>query len=466
VDVARQLLTGTIDQQACPAATGQASGSDLIGRMGPKRIGNVHLTKDLFGLSFACSLMPKTLARFAGALLAASLAMPQLAAAGDYQLGPQDKLHIRVAEWQTVDGTFRDWSAINGEYSVGPAGTLSVPFVGDMQAAGKTTAEIASSIGLALQRKLALPDKPEASVEMAQFRPFYISGEVQNPGQFPFVPDLTVLKAISIAGGIRRSADYGPQLEKDLITAKGSYDIYDDQRLRLMVKRARIDADLAGKTTFEVPQEIQGDSRLPTIVADETAILVSDQKSLKLKLDALDALKGVLQSEIESLQKKIANQQKQVDLAEQQANSIGPLAQKGLIANARLLSSQQTVTDLQGKILDYETAILTAKQSISKAEQDAIDARNTLGSSLTADRQQTEANLNEAALRVGMQKGLIAQASDPATTAALTGSQEPPLLYSLLRVADGKTSEIEAKEDTPVLPGDVIKVKLAPTASQ
>ncbi|TIV64291.1 MAG: sugar ABC transporter substrate-binding protein, partial [Mesorhizobium sp.] len=134
------------------------------------------------------------------------------------------------------------------------------------------------------------------------------------------------------------------------------------------------------------------------------------------------------------------------------ANSIGPLAQKGLIANARLLSSQQTVADLQGKILDYETAILTAKQSISKAEQDAIDARNTLGSSLTADRQQTETNLNEAALRVGMQKGLIAQASDPATTAALTGSQEPPLLYSLVRVADGKTSEIEAKEDTPVLP--------------
>ena len=44
--------------------------------------------------------------------------------------------------------------------------------------------------------------------------------------------------------------------------------------------------------------------------------------------------------------------------------------------------------------------------------------------------------------------------------------EEPTLLYSLVRVADGKTSEIEAKEDTPVLPGDVIKVKLAPTASQ
>ena len=424
------------------------------------------MKKTTFGLPLACALLSKAPGRLAAAALAMSLAMPHMAAAGDYRLGPLDKLNIRVAEWQTVDGTFRDWSALNGSYSVGPAGTLSVPFVGDIQAAGKTTSEIAAAIGQALQRKLALPDKPEASVEMAQFRPFYISGEVQNPGQFPFVPDLTVLKAISIAGGIRRSADYGPQLGKDLITAKGSFDIYDDQRVRLLVKRARIDADLAGKASFEVPKEIEGDPRLPTIVADETAILVSDQKSLKLKLDALDDLKGVLQAEIESLQKKITNQQKQVDLAEQQAASIGPLAQKGLIANARLLSSQQSVTDLQGKILDFETAILTAKQSISKATQDAIDARNSLSSTLTASRQQTEADLNEATLKVGMQKGLIAQASDPATTAAITGGQEPSFLYSLVRIADGKTSEIEAKEDTPVVPGDVIKVKLAPMASQ
>ncbi|MER9327912.1 polysaccharide biosynthesis/export family protein [Mesorhizobium sp. M0488] len=398
--------------------------------------------------------------------LAVSFALPRIASADEYHLGSQDKLTIRIAEWQTVEGTFRDWSAVNGQYTVGPAGTLSVPFVGELPAAGKTTAEVAAAIGEALQRKLALSDKPEASVEMAQFRPFYISGEVQNPGQFPYVPDLTVLKAISVAGGIRRSADYGPQLGKDMVTAKGNFDIYDDQRVRLIVKRARIDADLAGKTSFEPPKEVEGDPRLPAIVADEMTILTADQKALKLKLQALDDLKGVLQSEIESLQKKIGNQQKQVDLAQQQLTSIGPLAQKGLVANARLLDSQQSVTDLQGKILDYETAILTAKQAISKATQDAIDAQNTLSSSLAADRQQTEADLNEAALRVNMQKGLMAQATDPATVAASATNEEPTLIYSLLRAADGKTSEIAAKEDTPVLPGDVIKVKLAPLASQ
>jgi exopolysaccharide production protein ExoF len=403
-------------------------------------------------------------ARLVATCLALSLAVPAMA--DEYRLGSQDKLNIRIAEWQTVEGTFRDWAAVNGEYSVGPAGNLSVPFVGELPAAGKTTSEVAAAISVALQRKLALSDKPEASVEMVQFRPFYISGEIQTPGQFPYVPELTVLKAVSIAGGIRRNADYGPQIGKDLVTAKGNFDIYDDQRVRLIVKRARIDADLAGKASFDVPKEVEGDPRLPAIVADEMQILTADQKALKLKLQALDELKGVLQAEIEALQKKIVNQQRQVDLAKQQLESIGPLVQKGLVVNTRVLSSEQSVANLQGQILDYETAIQTAKQSISKASQDAIDAQNTLNSNLASSRQQVEADLNEAALRVGMQKGLIAQASDPATTAAITSGEEPTLLYSLVRVADGKTSEIKAKEDTPVLPGDVIKVKLAPTASQ
>ncbi|MER8428861.1 polysaccharide biosynthesis/export family protein [Mesorhizobium caraganae] len=407
---------------------------------------------------------PMRPARLVATCLALSLTVPAMA--DEYRLGSQDKLNIRIAEWQTVEGTFRDWAAVNGEYSVGPAGNLSVPFVGELPAAGKTTSEVAAAISVALQRKLALSDKPEASVEMVQFRPFYISGEIQTPGQFPYVPDLTVLKAVSIAGGIRRNADYGPQIAKDLVTAKGNFDIYDDQRVRLIVKRARIDADLAGKASFDVPKEVEGDPRLPAIVADEMQILTADQKALKLKLQALDELKGVLQAEIEALQKKIVNQQRQVDLAKQQLESIGPLVQKGLVVNTRVLSSEQSVANLQGQILDYETAILTAKQSISKASQDAIDAQNTLNSNLASSRQQVEADLNEAALRVGMQKGLIAQASDPATTAAITSGEEPTFLYSLVRVADGKTSEIEAKEDTPVLPGDVIKVKLAPTASQ
>src|SRR5947209_2894319 len=89
-------------------------------------------------------------ARLLATCLAVSLVVPHIAVADDYRLGSQDKLTIAVAEWQTVEGTFRDWSAVNGDYTVGPSGTLSVPFAGELQAAGKTTFEIATAISEAL----------------------------------------------------------------------------------------------------------------------------------------------------------------------------------------------------------------------------------------------------------------------------------------------------------------------------
>ncbi|TIW30145.1 MAG: sugar ABC transporter substrate-binding protein, partial [Mesorhizobium sp.] len=70
--------------------------------------------------------------------------------------------------------------------------------------------------------------------------------------------------------------------------------------------------------TFDVPKEVANDPKVASVVADEMAILTADQKKLKLRLQALDDLKKLLQSEIDSLQKKIVNQQRQVDLAKEQ----------------------------------------------------------------------------------------------------------------------------------------------------
>ena len=135
-----------------------------------------------------------------------------IATAEGYTLGTMDKLNIRIVEWQTAEGAVRDWSSISGEYVVGPAGVISVPIVGEVEANGRTTADVATEIGDALQQKLGLMDRPEASVELAEYRPFFLSGDVATPGRYPFDPNLTVLKAVSIAGGMRRSAETGQRI--------------------------------------------------------------------------------------------------------------------------------------------------------------------------------------------------------------------------------------------------------------
>src|SRR5690606_32147421 len=78
-----------------------------------------------------------------GVLLLAVPLLTLSATATEYRLGTMDKLRVRVAEWQSAEGGFRDWSAGSGDYSVGPAGTISIPFVGELPVAGKTTAQVA-----------------------------------------------------------------------------------------------------------------------------------------------------------------------------------------------------------------------------------------------------------------------------------------------------------------------------------
>lgn len=376
--------------------------------------------------------------------------------ADEYRLDTQDRLRIRVVEWQTVEGTFREWSAVSGDYLVGASGNLSLPFLGETPAAGKTTAEIAETISETLQQKFGLSQRPETSVELAEYRPFYVFGDVETPGQYPYAPGLTVIKAMSIAGGLRNSS--GQRAERDFLNAKGSYDVLADEKLRLLVKRARLTAEAQGKSSFETPKDLPASPELEAIVADESAVMAARQGRLKRQLEALDSLKQLLESEIDSLEQKSVTQRRQIDLAKKELSDIGSLAEQGLVVNTRILNTERTIADLEGRLLDLETAILRAKQDISQATQDAINLQDGLEADITGERQRVEADLAAAELKIDMNRGLMAEALSVAPALALTDEADVEIVVQ--RAVDGEVREIAAEETSTVNPGDVIKVRL------
>jgi exopolysaccharide production protein ExoF len=395
------------------------------------------------------------------ALLLAALP-PAAAQTADYQLDSMDKLHIRVVEWQTAEGAIRDWSAMSGDYIVGPSGNISLPFIGELPAAGKTTADVATAIAEGLQQKLGLPDRPDASVELAEFRPVFVSGDVETPGKYQYDPQLTVLKAVSLAGGLRRSTDSG--VERNFITAQGNYQVFAAQRISLIARRARLAAEADGKEEIAFPDELRGSADGRKLMADETAFMTARAKRLRLQLAQIDDLKQLLQSEIVSLEKKIATQNRQVELSRTELQSIGNLKDQGLVVNARVLSIEQTIAELEGKVLDMQTASLRAKQDIAKATQDATTLQNDHDTQIAQDRQQAEADIEEVTLKMGMHSNLMAEALSRDAAAAGSTASAPPVSYSIVRTADGKPGETTADENTPVLPGDVIKVAIAVAA--
>jgi len=84
------------------------------------------------------------------------------------------------------------------------AGTIFFPSVGEIRINGTTLGELEQIITKGLSGRILV--NPRVSVEINEYRPFFITGMVKSPGSFPYQPGLTVRKAASLAGGFQERA--------------------------------------------------------------------------------------------------------------------------------------------------------------------------------------------------------------------------------------------------------------------
>lgn len=140
----------------------------------------------------------------------------------NYTLGVLDRVRIRVFEWRAARDEVHEWAALNAEYAVGPTGRISMPLIGEIAATGITPDDLAKAVGLRLKTRMGLAQAPDIAVEITQFRPFYIAGYIEKPGEYMYRPGLTVIQALALGGGLLRSGEYGSQrLEREVIQTSG-----------------------------------------------------------------------------------------------------------------------------------------------------------------------------------------------------------------------------------------------------
>ncbi len=113
----------------------------------------------------------------------------------EYRIGPQDIIRIDV--WKEPD--------ISRTIPVRPDGKVSLPLLNDVQAAGLTAMQLAGSLRESLSKYLTSPQVTVTVTEINSRR-VYITGEVTHPGAFPLLPNMTVLQALSSAGGFTQFA--------------------------------------------------------------------------------------------------------------------------------------------------------------------------------------------------------------------------------------------------------------------
>jgi polysaccharide export outer membrane protein len=117
-----------------------------------------------------------------------------------YHLDAGDRLRVVVYGQEGLTNT----------YAIDAGGGITMPLIGSVPARGRTTAGLAGEIAARLRNGYIR--EPSVAVEIESYRPFFILGEVAAPGQYPYVPNMSVESAVAIAGG------FSPRARRDTVT--------------------------------------------------------------------------------------------------------------------------------------------------------------------------------------------------------------------------------------------------------
>ena len=355
-----------------------------------------------------------------------------------------------------------------------------LPVIGEVTALGLTVAELNKSIENEVRELIGFQETTAAagvnggtnnvltaSTEIVEYRPFYVSGAVRQPGAFPYRPGLTVLQAVSIAGGQPAASGEGWSLERDAIAANGALRSLDIEELSLLARHARLRAELADAKEIEFPATIgKSAGRSPDmeklaeqIRANETEMFLHRQAETSRQTKSLSAQKALLESEVVSLLDQVKAQQTERNLVANELKMVNQLVDKGLSTTARRLTLDRAAADIDSKKLQLQTSVIQVRQDINRCERELAALLDKRQSEIAASLSETRASIDEQAAKRQTTLTLLTRLQ---TAGAFVGSAEDGMrvIYSIVKRDDqGRSTEIlDVPETELVEPSDTIKV--------
>ncbi|TCL66384.1 polysaccharide biosynthesis/export family protein [Rhizobium sp. BK251] len=385
-----------------------------------------------------------------------------LATSEPYRLVAKDKIALRVVEWRSGEGEFKDWNVLSGTFLVGEDGGVQIPLVGEVEAAGRTTQQVATRIADLLKERVGLTTPQSVSVEIAEYGPIYVVGAVEKPGEYPFSPGLTVMKAISLAGGFQRDrTGYNSRLDRDRIQAVGAFGTARLDRNALLLRKARLLAEKGGRDVFEIPDELVGIKGIAELHREEMNYMEFRRVELQSKIAAAQGIGLLYTHELTTLQGKIESQQRQVALAKKELAAVSSLADKGLALSSRRLALDRDESDEESKLLDLEFQITRARQMIEENKRDSEELVNSRGSEIQKELNEVITEIAKADLEGQIARSLISE-TDYEQQKLLSKLGEDVRELATFRIArpsrSGDAVRLEATPDSEIQPRDLIEV--------
>lgn len=272
---------------------------------------------------------------------------------------------------------------------------------------------------------------------------------------------MNVLQALAIAGGNIRMA--GQRLEREVIATTGELNQLEVERIALLSRKARLEAELQGLDDIRFPpplSEAQDSAFTTAAMTQEKLIFTAHQQGFKTQIQALEQLHDYLEKEVTSLEGQIENHDTEVKLVNQELDTVRVLATKGLTTQPRRLGLERNLAQAKGDKLRLESVLMRAKQDISKTEIDILQLRNkriddaTVELASVGNRLEDIRRRSETAKKLNYESQVIAQGF-------LADRRKIQPIYTIVRRNGSTVSELTASETTLVEPNDTVRVELS-----
>ncbi|UMY18610.1 polysaccharide biosynthesis/export family protein [Methylobacterium organophilum] len=402
-------------------------------------------------MSFSMLALPRLSGRIHSAvlmvLLLVAVVSPSWAQDDVYRIAPGDKVTLSVF----------GQPELAGDYVVGGDGSILLPIVGDVVVADLTLPELQKRVTERLADGYF--HQPVVSVRIGEMRPIYVMGDVKTPGSYPYRYGATVQSAIALAGGYALPEQAQIGLRTEFLLAEERVRALELTRRTLLIRRARLEAQLNDAASFALPAGIREDDTVRLLLRSEREVLETQQKALKAEIGLLNEQKPRLEAEILGNKAQTESEQTQLSLIQEHLADYGQLMSNGLARRYTGIELKREEARNKGNIARLASELARLELSIGDLSVRVLDAQNTYKRRVITELQDVRSRLADVETSLPTAREVREARIQQGGTLGIATTQELSRSVSITRRQNGKTEMVRATFTTTLMPGDIVEIR-------
>ncbi|RWF59217.1 MAG: hypothetical protein EOS50_00710 [Mesorhizobium sp.] len=342
---------------------------------------------------------------------------------------------------------------LSGEYIVQEDGTISVPLLGSIPVANRSTQQVQADLAKTFNQLLGR--KGLVNILPLERPPIYVLGPVKNPGSFKYAAGMTILHAIALAGGLDRAeSEPWQKIEAVRETQKRTGAI--DTMLKLLARAAVLKAERDG-TAPKIPRqllELAGATEAANLVNEQSdrrkAVATARKDRERATMRALEAAKQdvVAYGRMESLDEL-------VKLRQERVNSMRTLVDRKVLSMTVMAQIQSELSDAEQRRQDALNQYASAKQRLAWLESEVLRTRADLRNDLEVEIETTESQIAANVRELNASEGVLYTLP---VTRAQFAKDANSATYQIVRQSAAGPVSIETVGMTLLKPGDLVNI--------